>query len=288
MVIEAPDGGVDTVLASVDYTMPADAEGLYMMGSGLTGMGTNNADCLLSSGGPNTLVGLDGDDLYYVNNAADVVVEVPNEGFDSVITSLSYDLSANAANVEALYLTGSGLTGTGNSDANTLVNAGANTLTGGDGNDTFVFSAGSANGATVTDFNRDQVTEWDFLVFSGFGTGAGRDLQPDRHHRPVADPFRPRCPQRDDHALEPRRGACRGFRVRVSGPRRSDHMHLALRTRTRRGARDRSAGGRTPSIDFNPSPPSLSQWEREPTEPAAKASSATLSVISPRAARSRR
>ncbi|HET9565695.1 MAG TPA: VCBS domain-containing protein, partial [Mycobacterium sp.] len=169
-VIEAPDGGVDTVLASVDYTMPADAEGLYMMGSGLTGMGTNNADSLLSSGGPNTLVGLDGDDLYYVNNAADVVVEVPNEGFDSVITSLSYDLSANAANVEALYLTGSGLTGTGNSDANTLVNAGANTLTGGDGNDTFVFSAGSANGATVTDFNRDQVTEWDFLVFSGFGT----------------------------------------------------------------------------------------------------------------------
>ena len=70
-----------------------------------------------------------------MNNAADVVVEVPNEGFDSVITSLSYDLSANAANVEALYLTGSGLTGTGNSDANTLVNAGANTLTGGDGNE---------------------------------------------------------------------------------------------------------------------------------------------------------
>ena len=74
-VIEAPDGGVDTVLASVDYTMPADAEGLYMMGSGLTGTGTNNADSLLSSGGPNTLVGLGGDDLYYVNNAADVVIE---------------------------------------------------------------------------------------------------------------------------------------------------------------------------------------------------------------------
>ena len=78
VVIEAPDGGVDTVLASVDYTMPANAEGLYMMGSGLTGTGTNNADSLLSSGGPNTLVGLGGDDLYYVNNAADVVVEAPN------------------------------------------------------------------------------------------------------------------------------------------------------------------------------------------------------------------
>ena len=156
-------------LRASSYTMPADAEGLYMMGSGLTGMGTNNADSLLSSGGPNTLVGLGGDDLYYVNNAADIVVEVPNEGFDSVMTSLSYTLPAN---VEALYLTGSGLTGTGNSGANTLVTTGANTLVWRDGNDTFVFSAGSANGATVADFNRDQVTEWDFLVFSGFGTEA--------------------------------------------------------------------------------------------------------------------
>ena len=124
---------------------------------------------LLSSGGPNTLVGLGGDDLYYVNNAADIVVEAPNDGFDSVMTSLSYTLPAN---VEALYLTGSGLTGTGNSGANTLVTTGANTLVGDDGNDTFVFSAGSANGATVADFNRDQVSEWDFLVFSGFGTEA--------------------------------------------------------------------------------------------------------------------
>ena len=67
-------------------------------------------------------------------------------------------------------MNGSGLTGTGNSDPNTLVTVGANTLIGEDGNDTFVFFAGSANGATVADFNRDQVNEWDFLVFSGFGT----------------------------------------------------------------------------------------------------------------------
>ena len=36
-----------------------------------------------------------------------------------------------------------------------------------------------------------------------------------RQAAPVADPFRPRCPQRDDYVLESRRGACRGFRVRV-------------------------------------------------------------------------
>ena len=50
-------------------------------------------------------------------------------------------------------MNGSGLTGTGNSSANTLVTIGANTLVGGDGNDIFVFSAGSANGATVADFD---------------------------------------------------------------------------------------------------------------------------------------
>ena len=212
VVIEVPGGGVDTVLASVSYTMPADAEGLYMIGSGLTGTGTNNADSLLSSGGPNTLVGLGGDDLYYVNNAADVVVEAPNQGFDSVMTSLSYTLPAN---VEALYLTGSGLTGTGNSGANTLVTIGANTLVGLGGDDTFVFFAGSANGATVADFSRGQVAEWDFLVFSGFGTEAQGATFTQIGTRPVADPLRHRCPQRGHYAREPRRGACRGFRVRV-------------------------------------------------------------------------
>jgi hypothetical protein len=98
-----------------------------------------------------------------------VVVEAPNEGFDSVMTSLSYTLPDN---VEALYVTGTGLTGTGNSGANTLVTTGANTLVGLGGDDTFVFYAGSANGATVADFSRGQVAEWDFLVFSGFGTEA--------------------------------------------------------------------------------------------------------------------
>ena len=187
-----------------------------MLGSGLTGTGTSGADTLLSSGGPNTLVGLGGDDLYYVNNTADVVIEAANGGFDSVQTFVSYTLPTN---VEALYMNGSGLTGTGNSGANTLVTVGANTLIGGDGNDTFVFFAGSANGATVADFNRDQVNEWDFLVFSGFGTGRRARPSPDRHYGPVADPFRPRCAQRDDHVLEPRHAPCRGFRVRVRWPR---------------------------------------------------------------------
>ena len=170
-MIEAADGGAYTMGAFVDYMLPASntVEVLNMVGSGLTGTGSDGAEALISSGGPNTLVGLDGDDLYYVNNAADIVTETANGGFDTVKVSFSYTLPTN---VEGLYVVGSGLTGTGNSDANTLVTRGANTLVGGDDNDTFVFFAGSANGATVADFNGNQVGELDLLVLSGFCTEA--------------------------------------------------------------------------------------------------------------------
>ena len=53
------------------------------------------------------------------------MIEAANGGFDTVQASLSYTLPVN---VEALYTVGIGLTGTGNSDANTLFTIGANTL----------------------------------------------------------------------------------------------------------------------------------------------------------------
>ena len=95
-----------------------------------------------------------------------MVTEAANGGNDTVVATVNYTLLDN---VEALYMIGSGLTGIGNSDANTLISLGANTLVGGLGNDTFELFAGSANGATVADFDDD---EGDVLVFSGFGTGA--------------------------------------------------------------------------------------------------------------------
>ena len=168
-VTEAVNGGSDTMVATVNYTLPANVEAMYMIGSGLTGTGSANADSLFSNGGPNTLVGLGSDDLYYVNNTGDVVTEAANGGFDGVVASVSYTLSTN---VEVLYMIGSGLTGTGNGSADTLVTLGANTVVGGDGNDAFVFVAGSASGATVADFNGHQANEADYLFFSGFGTEA--------------------------------------------------------------------------------------------------------------------
>ena len=72
---ETGGAGYDTVVATVDYTLPTNVEAIYMIGTGLTGTGSGGADTLLSIGGPNILVGLGGDDLYYVNSSGDTVTE---------------------------------------------------------------------------------------------------------------------------------------------------------------------------------------------------------------------
>jgi SdrD B-like domain/Bacterial Ig domain len=162
-VTETVGAGYDTVFATSSYVMPAEVEALYMNGAGLTGTGTGGANTLISIGGANILDGLGGDDVYVVNNSADQVVEAANGGYDTVMASVSFDLSTN---VEAMYLTGSGLTGNGNSGANTLVTIGANILVGEDGSDMFVLLADSAEGATIDDLDGN---EGDVLVFSGFG-----------------------------------------------------------------------------------------------------------------------
>ena len=74
-----------------------------MMGSDLTGTGSNGAETLYSSGGPNTLVGLGGDDLYYVNNAADVVIEAPAAASTLCLRASTTPCRPNA---EGLYMIG--------------------------------------------------------------------------------------------------------------------------------------------------------------------------------------
>ncbi|MBX3479058.1 MAG: hypothetical protein KF842_01520 [Caulobacter sp.] len=76
-----------------------------------------------------------GNDVYLVDDAADVVVELVGEGLDSVrATSASYVLSDN---IEILQYVGSGdFSGTGNAQANTLIGgAGADGLYGMAGTD---------------------------------------------------------------------------------------------------------------------------------------------------------
>lgn len=97
--------------------------------------GTDGNDTLAGNNNANTLTGKKGDDTYTVNHAGDKVVELPNEGMDTVESSIaSHEL---AANVENLNLIGSAIAGIGNQLNNTITgNALDNTLTGQGGADT--------------------------------------------------------------------------------------------------------------------------------------------------------
>ncbi|MFN6498710.1 MAG: calcium-binding protein [Nostoc sp. DedQUE01] len=156
-------GGVDTVQASVSYTLSANLENLTLTGfasngtgnfrnnvingngfnnflSGLDGndtiFGGNGNDTVDGGTGADSLDGGDNDDLYIVDNIGDIATEVFGDalgGVDTVQASVSYTLSAN---LENLTLTGFAANGTGNA-RNNVINGNAfnNTLFGLDGND---------------------------------------------------------------------------------------------------------------------------------------------------------
>jgi len=137
--------GVDTVQASVSWTLGDNFENLTLTGTGnikgtgnaldniITGnVGNNSLD---GGGGNDTLIGGLGDDTYIVNNAGVTIIENAGEGIDTVRASISYTLTDN---VDNLVLTGSAaINGTGNALDNVITGNGAiNTLSGLDGNDT--------------------------------------------------------------------------------------------------------------------------------------------------------
>ncbi len=175
VVTENASEGTDTVNSSVTLTLGNNVENLVLTGtSAINGTGNtlnntitgNSAANTLSGGtGADTLIGGAGNDTYVVDNAADVVTEILNEGIDLVQSGVTYTL---AANVENLTLTGtSAINGTGNALDNVLTgNSAANTLTGGGGNDTLsggtgadTLIGGAGNDTYVVDNTADVVTE---------------------------------------------------------------------------------------------------------------------------------
>jgi Ca2+-binding RTX toxin-like protein len=99
-------------------------------------------DTLIGGSGADTMEGGTGNDLYFVDNAGDVVTELSAGGTDTVRSSVTHTL---ASFVEHLVLTGSGtINGAGNSLANVITGNGrSNVLSGGAGNDTLSGAAGN-------------------------------------------------------------------------------------------------------------------------------------------------
>jgi len=143
----APAGGIDTVRASIDYTLTDNVENLILTGTAdLKGTGNSLDNIITGNSGSDTLAGLGGNDTYIVDSSADVVIENADEGIDTVQSSADYVLSEHVENLtltgsEDLHGTGNELDNiiTGNSGDNVLDgSAGADTLLGGAGDDTYI------------------------------------------------------------------------------------------------------------------------------------------------------
>jgi Ca2+-binding RTX toxin-like protein len=133
----------------------------------------------------NTLVGGLGNDIYVVDAATDTITENPNEGTDTILSSVT--IAALAANVENLTLTGAtAINGIGNvldnvisgNSANNSLTGGAgndwlrggsgtDTLFGNDGSDTFAFSRGDGVDA-ISNLDASALTT-DRVLFDNVG-----------------------------------------------------------------------------------------------------------------------
>jgi Ca2+-binding RTX toxin-like protein len=159
--VELAGQGSDSIYSSLDWSLGAHLERLYLTGSAaVNGTGNELANTLsgYANSAANVLTGGLGNDLYVVG-IGDTIVELAGEGTDTVYCYGDYTLSANVENLTLNAATAAILTG--NELANTLRgNAGVDTLIGGFGND-ILFGGGG----------------WDTFFFgSGFGQDRIRDF----------------------------------------------------------------------------------------------------------------
>jgi Ca2+-binding RTX toxin-like protein len=169
IVLEAVNEGRDAVQASLDFTLPINVEDLVLLGvTNLNGVGNsldnqlvgNSGNNILTGGtgndtlsggegndyldgglGINSLVGGAGNDTYVVD-AADVVIEVVNEGTETIYANGNFTLTANT---EHLILQASATNGTGNDLGNFIAanQSIAVTISGLAGNDSLVGNSGN-------------------------------------------------------------------------------------------------------------------------------------------------
>ncbi|OYU00063.1 MAG: hypothetical protein CFE40_01740 [Burkholderiales bacterium PBB1] len=144
--------------ASDTLTGGGGGDELYGLGGSDLLTGNAGNDTLDGGADADTLVGGNGDDVYRVDSASDVLIETTNAGWDTVESSITFVLPEH---VDVLRLQGSSdINATGNASTNLLVgNAGANRLDGGGGFDSLVGGAG--NDTYAVDDAFDHVSEYE-------------------------------------------------------------------------------------------------------------------------------
>jgi predicted extracellular nuclease len=179
--------GDDTILGFGGNDSIDGAGGADVLNGGLgadTILGGAGADVIYGLDGADSMVGGADNDIYFVENIGDIVVEVAGEGVDYVYTTVSITLADNADNLILLgaATTGVGTLGNDNLYGNSATGpvslsglvgndllyggAGADTLVGGAGLDTLIglggadsMTGGDDNDVYVIDDAGDSVTE---------------------------------------------------------------------------------------------------------------------------------
>jgi VCBS repeat-containing protein len=123
--------------------------------------GGDGNDILIGGTGNDSMTGGLGDDIYHVDSAGDVVVELAGEGTDTIEIEATYNPGTYtlAANFENLLIDGSAnINGIGNASANRMTgNDGNNSLSGLGGDDRLV---GGKGNDTLTGGTGNDIFEW--------------------------------------------------------------------------------------------------------------------------------
>lgn len=200
-VMEMAGGGVDTIRTTIsNYVLSAGkpieviaiANAADLAVNSLTGnelaqslIGSAGINILDGGGGADTMTGLGGNDIYYVDNAGDRVIEAVGGGSDCVRTTLLYTALTAGQAIETLQTVNSALTTTvqlvgnefgqrifGNAGNNVIDGRlGADQLTGYGGRDYFVFATRlePANVDRIMDFTvGTDIIRLENAVFTAF------------------------------------------------------------------------------------------------------------------------
>ena len=182
------EGSTIDIVTPLSSSAASSTTAINLTGNTLANIiaGNDGANVLNGGTGADKLVGGGGNDVYYVDNAGDQILdEGTGNGSDRVYSSVSYTIGSgdeveflNAWGGSAVNLTGndSAQTITGNA-ANNVINGGLgnDTLWGLGGKDSFLFNTaiGSANKDTIKDFiAADDTVRIDNAIFTAVsGTG---------------------------------------------------------------------------------------------------------------------
>ena len=159
IVTEKAGGGTDLVMASIDYTLSANVENLYLFGEAHSATGNDLDNTIKGNGLDNVLYGLGGDDHIMAGAGDDRLF-----GGDGADRLLSYDgndyIDGGAGNDILLGGNGNDTLIGGDGDDRLTGGLGSDILTGGAGADMFLFASDELRGVAerdwITDFSHAQ------------------------------------------------------------------------------------------------------------------------------------